>query len=203
MNKTWLILVILMLLGGGAVLAEDYRLGPGDVLDISVWGHDDLQLKSIAVRPDGKIAFPLAGELSATGKTLAEFSVELSRALSEYIRNPQVTVNLIKLRTVRIFVLGEVNRPGMYEIEKSHNLLDAIGMAGGHTKYARRKTVYVVHKATGKVDEVNYSNLIKKGDLSQNITLYEGDVVYLASNGAHFFENILPYITVIYQIRHW
>jgi polysaccharide export outer membrane protein len=218
--KTWIVILFcgLILLSGNFVSAEDYRLGPGDILDIGVWTNvgsgisntadlgvwgyrDDFGLKEIPIRPDGKIAFPLLGDVQASGLTIAELNTVLTKSLAEYIKNPQVTVNLVKMRTIRVYVLGEVNKPGSYEIDKQHNLLDAIGMAGGHTRYAIRRTVYVVHKATGEYQKVNYQNLLTKGDLSQNIPLGDGDVVYLASNGLSFITDILPYIEAYYDIQ--
>ncbi len=193
------ILCILSL--GSLAQAEDYCLGPGDVLDISVWGYDELQVKALMVRTDGKIAFPLIGEITVEGLTPATLADKLFLGLSAYIHNPQVTVNLFQMRTVRAYVLGEVNKPGMYEIAKSHKLLDFLGMAGGFTHYAAKKSVYVVHKKDGRYEKINLNDLLKKGDLTQNVDLGEGDVVYLVSNGLDFVKDILPYITAAYEIK--
>jgi len=182
------------------VLAEDYILCVGDVLEISVYGYEELQLKQVSIRPDGKLAFPLVGEMQAAGKKPVELSTQLTEALVRYVKNPQVIVNIIKYHTIRVYVLGEVNRPGMYELEKQHNLLDALGVAGGYTKYALRKGVYVV-RTTGKYQTVNLDRLLKKGDLTQNLSLTEGDLVYLNKNGISFLNDILPYLGAAYQIK--
>jgi polysaccharide export outer membrane protein len=195
------IMLLMVLLAAGPVLAEDYRLGPGDVLAIGVYGYEELQVEELIVRPDGKIAFPLVGEVDASGMTTAELTSTLSQSLSQYLKSADVTVNIVKFRTTRVYILGEVSKPGMYEIEKQHNLLDAIGMAGGYTRFAIKSKVYVVQKETGKYQVANLSNLLKKGDLSQNYMLNEGDVVYLASNKINFVTDILPFITAIYQIN--
>ncbi len=201
MKRFIIVMVLLMvLLSAGLILAEDYRLGPGDVLAISVYGYGELR-EELIVRPDGKIAFPLVGELDVSGLTTAEVTGVLSKALSQYLRSADVTVNIIRFRTTRVYVLGEVDKPGMYEIGKQHNLLDAIGMAGGYTRFAIKSKVYIVQKETGKYQVANLSNLLKKGDLSQNYVLNEGDVVYLASNKINFVADILPFITAIYQIN--
>jgi polysaccharide biosynthesis/export protein len=197
----FLSMLLLIFSLGGSAWAGDYCLGPGDILDISAWSYNELQVNGLMVRPDGKIAFPLIGEIEVEGLTLTALAAKLSLGLSAYVNNPRVTVNLIQLRTVRAYVLGEVNKPGMYEIAKSHNLLDFLSMAGGFTHYAVKKSVYVVHKKDGTYEKVNLNDLLKKGDLTQNIELDEGDVVYLASNGLDFIKEILPYITAAYQIK--
>jgi len=195
-----------------SVQAEDYRLRPGDVLAIDVWGHDEFQQKAAAagasagftIRPDGKISFPLVGEIQAAGLTPAALTSLISAGLSLYLKDPQVTVNIVKFHTVRVYVLGEVARPGMYELEKQHNLLDAIGAAGGYTKEAAKRNVFVIHK--DKINEpakANLLDLLTKGDMSQNCALQEGDVVYLTCNGRiDFGRDIMPWLTIGYYVTY-
>jgi len=180
---------------------EEYKLGPGDVISVGVWGYEDLENKEIVIRPDGKLSFPLAGELIAQGMTAGELTTALTAKLGDYVRNPNVTVNIAKFRTTRVYVLGEVTKPGMYELEKQHNLLDAIGMAGSYTKRAAKKEVFVIHKDNvDKPQKVNILKLLQKGDISQNVALNEGDIVYLTSNGKiNFATDILPWFSAVYQ----
>lgn len=181
---------------------DEYKLGPGDVLNIGVWGYEDLKSEELIIRPDGKLSFPLAGELSVQGMTSGELTAALTTRLGNYVKDPNVTVNIAKFRTTRVYVLGEVNKPGMYELEKKHNLLDAIGMAGSYTKRAAKKEIFVIHKDNvDKPQKVNLLKLLQKGDISQNVALNEGDVVYLTSNGKiTFATDVLPWITAIYQV---
>lgn len=182
--------------------AEDYVLGPRDVLSIGVWGFEELQVKEIAVRDDGKIAFPLVGEVQVGGLSPGEVTQKITVALQEYVNSPKVTVNIIKFRTTRIYVLGEVNRPGLYEIDKQHRLLDAIGMAGGYTKDAAKKKIFIIHKDNkDKPIKANLLSLLKNGDMTQNYALAEGDVVFLSGNNRlDIARDILPYInTMIYS----
>jgi polysaccharide export outer membrane protein len=173
----------------GTAQAGDYRLYPGDVITIGVWGHEELTGREgdnsgIFIRPDGKLAFPLAGEVYASGLTVAELTGLITEKLGNYLVNPKVSINIIKYHTIRIYVLGEVNKPGLYEIDKQHNLLDAIGMACGYTKDAAKKHVFIIRK--DKVQEpikANLLQLLKRGDITQNYVLEEGDLVYLSSNG--------------------
>ena len=175
----------------GAAAAEEYIMTPGDQLQIYVLGHPDISStransdSSYTVRPDGKLNFPLVGEIDVNGLTVFEFTNLLTKELSEYIINPKITVNVAKLGTTRVFVMGEVSKQGMYELSKSHRVMDALGAAGGFTQKAAKKNIYLVRNA-GKpgenVQKLNILNYMKKGDMSQNLVLQEGDCLYLTSN---------------------
>jgi polysaccharide export outer membrane protein len=204
MKKKLAILLTIVVLAAmpGLAFAQDYILGPGDVLSISVWGFEDLQAEEMIIRPDGKIAFPFAGELQAAGTNPAELTQTIKTLLAEYIVNPVVTVNIKKYRTTRVYVLGEVTKPGMYEIEKSHTLLDAIGVAGSYTKDAAKKKVHIISRDNpGSPLKVNLMDILQKGDLGQNYTLKEGDIVYLSkSNKFNFAKDIMPLVVGAYYI---
>ncbi|WP_312518514.1 polysaccharide biosynthesis/export family protein [Anaerospora sp.] len=180
---------------------DDYKLGPGDVLSVGVWGYEDLKNEELIIRPDGKLSFPLAGELNVQGMTAGELTTALAARLGNYVIDPNVTVNIAKFRTTRVYVLGEVTKPGMYELEKQHNLLDAIGMAGSYTKRAAKKEIFIIRRDNvDKPQKVNLLKLLKNGDSSQNVALNEGDVVYLTSNGKiNFATDILPWFSAVYQ----
>lgn len=183
-------------------LAQDYLLGPGDVLAISVWGFEDLQIKDLAVRPDGKIDFPLVGELTAAGLSSGQLSKQLTTGLAEYLKDPKVTINIQKYRTTRVYVLGEIAKPGMYELEKRHNLLDAISIAGGYTKDTAKQKVFIVRQEKLQTPvKVNLLDILVKGDMSQNYSLGEGDIVYLTHNGRlDFGKDILPFLSGFYYV---
>lgn len=211
MRKGLCILLVFLfgfMMFSGLAFAQEYRLMPNDVLQVSVWGYADFSGKdgsglAIIIRPDGKIQFPLVGEVQAAGLSLGELNQTLAAGLSEYVKDPQVTVNVAKFHTTRIYVLGEVNKPGMYEIDRQHNLLDAVGMAGGYTKDAAKKNVFIVRKdSTSKPLKANLLDILAKGDMTQNYALAEGDVVYLTSNGRlDFAKDILPWISATYYIK--
>jgi len=175
----------------GVVAAEDYIMSPGDQLQIYVLGHPDISStransdSSYTVRPDGKLNFPLIGEIDINGLTVFEFTELLTKELSEYIINPKITVNVAKLGTTRVFVMGEVSKQGMYELSKSHRVMDALGAAGGFTQKAAKKDIYLVRNGVREEDRVqklNILNYMKKGDMSQNLVLQEGDCLFLTSN---------------------
>lgn len=175
----------------GAAAAEEYIMTPGDQLQIYVLGHPDISStranndSAYTVRPDGKLNFPLVGEIDINGLTVYEFTNLLTKELSEYIVNPKITVNVAKLGTTRVFVMGEVSKQGMHELTKSHRVMDALGAAGGFTQKAAKKDIYLVRnlgKEGENVQKLNILNYMRKGDMSQNVVLQEGDCLYLTSN---------------------
>ncbi len=174
-----------------AAAAAEYIMTPGDQLQIYVLGHPDISStrantdSAYTVRPDGKLNFPLVGEIDVNGLTVYEFTQLLTKELSEYIINPNITVNVAKLGTTRVFVMGEVSKQGMYELTKSHRVMDALGAAGGFTQKAAKKDIYLVRNGVREEDRVqklNILNYMKKGDMSQNLVLQEGDCLFLTSN---------------------
>ncbi len=197
------VIFFLVLMVANITGAEDYRLGPGDVLEIKVCGYDELQVKDLIIRPDGKIAFPLAGEVSANGLSSRELTDVITAKISKYTNDPQVTVNITKFRTTRVYVLGEVVKPGLYELEKQHTMLDAIGIAGGYTKDAAKKKIFILRKDHYNQPLVaNLVKLLRQGDMTQNYVLNDGDTVYLASNGRiDFARDILPFVTGVYYVH--
>ena len=189
---------------GGTAAAEEYIMSPGDQLQIYVLGHPDLSStrsntdSAYTVRPDGKMSFPLVGEIDVNGLTVFEFTNLLTRELSEYIINPSITVNVAKLGTTRVFVLGEVRDQGMYELTKSHRVLDALGAAGGFNQKSAKKNIFLVRNLGREGENVlrlNIHNYLRKGDISQNVVLHEGDCLYLTSNHKLTFGNILSLVS--------
>ena len=183
----------------GAETLETYILTHGDQLQINVPGYTD---SGYLVRPDGKLSLPLLGELSVEGKTIKEFTDELTARLSEYLRYPRVTINLAGLGGTRVFVLGEVRNPGMFTLSRSHRLLDAVGAAGGFTQYAAKKNVYLIREGReDRMEKLNFNNFLRKGDQSQNVELHEGDCLYFTSNNKiDFSRDIMPWLTGYYYI---
>lgn len=167
----------------------EYLMRSGDQLQIVVYGHEDLSTRPgvsytpYVVRPDGKLAMPLIGDVNCQNRTVPEVALEITNRLAEYIIDPQVTINITKLGTTRVYVLGEVRQQGLYELEKSHTLLDAVSRAGGFTQKSTKRRVFVVRKGMDNfVTQVNLLELLKGGQQKANIELQEGDCVYISSN---------------------
>lgn len=184
-----------------------YILEPGDLLSVEEWGVERLVPKNyinenIRIRPDGKVSIPLAGELVAGGKTIAALTDEIDRAMGSALHNETIDINVLEFHTTRVYVLGEITRPGMYDIGKDHTLLDAIGTAGGDTRDTAKKKVFIIRRnQPGSLIKVNYNDILKKGDLSQNYVLSDGDIVYLTNSGRiDLARDILPAISSLYYL---
>ena len=222
--KKWLILtMVLVLMPQTGILAAAagaaqpdannsigaYILHPGDMLSINVFGYPELSfpnpghMEGLTIRPDGKLTYPFLGEITAKGMSVKDFAKLLSDQLGEIYVNPVLSVNIMRFGTERIYVLGEVNQPGAYELDKSRNLLDAIGAARGWTKDAAKTKVFIIRKdQNGKPPlKVNLMALLKEGDTSKNYPLQQGDVVYLTENHRiDFAKDIVPLINAAYMI---
>lgn len=186
--------------------AAAYLLGSGDVISISVYGYDELSLPELTVPPDGEISIPLAGEIEASGISTVELKQKISTKLETYLKNPLVTVNVVRRQPIKVNILGEVNHPGYYSVERGKTLLDALGMAAGWTKDASKKNVFYIRRGETKSTpiQVNLLKMLNEGDFSQNYILQDGDIVYLSSNGRiDITRDVLPFIYPFYLFHHW
>ncbi len=159
-------------------LTPDYQIGPEDVLEISVWKEEGLK-KEVLVRPDGGIAFPLAGDMQAAGKTAHQLQEEITKRLEKFMSDPVVSVAVLKVAGNKIYVIGRVNKPGEYIAGRYVDVLQVLSMAGGLTPFAAENDIKVLRKEQGKdlVFPFRYSDVKKGSNLDQNIVLKGGDVV--------------------------
>jgi polysaccharide export outer membrane protein len=123
-----------------------YRIAPGDVIGIRVWGQEAMSAARLRVRDDGKISMPFLQDVDVLGLAPAELARSLEVKLKTYVVNPLVTVTVEEARPVRISLLGEVVRPGAYELERGALLLQALATAGGRTQYAADDKIYVLRQ---------------------------------------------------------
>lgn len=161
-----------------ASASPDYRIGPEDVLEISVWREETLQ-KQALVRPDGGISFPLVGGVQAAGRTAEEIRQEIAVRLKKFIPDPVVSVAVVKLSGYKIYILGKVNRPGEFVVGRYVDVLQALSMAGGLTPFADEDSIKIVRKVDGNdvVLPFDYSKVRKGRGLEQNIQLRSGDTL--------------------------
>jgi len=155
---------------------ETYRIGPEDTVRISVWKNEAMSL-TVPVRTDGMISLPLVNDLQVEGLTPMEVRDQLTKKLAEYIPNPEVSVIVTDIRSFKISVMGEVNRPARYELKVATTVLDALAMAGGFTQFAARTRVVVLRpngKGTQRVP-FNYNKVIASEQ--DNFYLEPGDIV--------------------------
>jgi polysaccharide biosynthesis/export protein len=160
------------------VVEDKYKLGPEDVIEISVWKEPDLT-KQIAIRPDGKISYPLIGDVQAAGKTVTDLRGEISKRLEKFVTDAQVTVILLKTQYYKIYVMGKVNKPGEFLVGRPANVMQALAMAGGLTPFASPGKIVILRRVGGTEQTFPFDyKSVSKGDfLEQNITLLPGDVV--------------------------
>lgn len=156
----------------------DYRLHAGDAIEAAVWKEPDLT-RTVVVRPDGKFTFPLAGEVVAAGRTVAEIQTDITARLVKYLPEPVVTVSVTGIEGNRIYVIGQVTRPGAFTMNPSFTVLQALSMAGGTTPYAALNDIIIIRNSGGKKVSLpfRYSDISKGRALEQNIQLESGDVV--------------------------
>ncbi|GAB4367491.1 MAG: hypothetical protein Kow00128_12030 [Deltaproteobacteria bacterium] len=153
-----------------------YRIGPEDILHVSVWDNKELTL-DVVVRPDGKISMPLVQDVQAEGLTAVELSDLLRQRLTVYIKDPQVSVIVTQVNAPKIFVIGNVTKPGPYPLRSDMSVLQALSLAGGFTPFASPRSIKVVRNAGGaqEVRKVNYYDMIDGGE--GNYLLKPGDTI--------------------------
>jgi polysaccharide biosynthesis/export protein len=169
--------------GHATAVSPDYVIGPGDALEVFVWRNPDLSTK-VPVRPDGKISTPLVEDMVAVGKTPTQLARDIEKVLTEFIRSP--TVNVIVTAPLgvasQVIVAGEAARPAAIPYSDGLTVLQAIIAVGGLSQYAAGNRAKVVRQsADGKHQTipVKLHDLLDKGDISQNLTLAPGDVIFI------------------------
>lgn len=190
----------------GLVVSE-FILGAGDELEIDVYRHADLK-KKVRISPDGMIFFPLIGEVKANGLSLRQFRDRIKEGLANYIVDAQISIEITAFKGQKIFVLGEVKNPGVYQLDPPITALEAISRAGGFTLDGTDDSVMLVRGGLEKPElrTLDLEKTLKEGDLTQNVALQRGDIVYVPrtfiSNVDRFFqhmENILRPIVLLEQ----
>jgi polysaccharide biosynthesis/export protein len=155
-----------------------YMVKPGDVLEISVWKEPDLQ-RQVLVRPDGAFSFPLVGEVDARNKSVADLNRIVGERVSKYISDAVVTIAVQEIKGNKIYVLGQVNRPGEFIVNPSVNIMQALSMAGGMTPFAATNDIIVL-RGQGKAQNAmafRYNDVVRGRSLDTNIELMSGDIV--------------------------
>ncbi len=208
-TKTWfhagcgLALCCLLLLltslcpAGATPAASPYHLRPGDILQITVPGHDELTFNSsnpIEIRPDGRFSYPFAGEIVAEGSTVEQITVLLVDALSQHLRAPQVAVNVIKYGEEEIYVLGEVNRPGAFALPRGRDLgiREALALAGGLTPGASLETARLF-RAGQPPNLINLGKILAAASEVGAVLLQPGDTLVIERQNR---------VTVIGEVEH-
>ncbi len=158
--------------------AGDYTIAPADVLEISIWGEEELA-RQLVVRPDGKVSFPLIGDIEVAGKTTSEVKKLVEKKIRPYIPEASATVIVSQLGSLQYFVIGKVAKPGMFNVAKPLTVLQALAMAGGLTTFANEGNISIIRYYGKKTTRLpfNYKEVKQGKNLQQNILLERGDVV--------------------------
>ena len=219
-NVSFLILVIILTMQMGLVMAQnnkesdifkiaqidnvaqEYRLSKYDVLNIVIIGSQrELGLNDIIIGPDGYVNLPYVGAVKLVGLTTTEANKLLTEKLGEYIKIPSLTIMVKEYGPRKVYVMGEVKTPGIYNLSSDYmNVFAALSSAGGVTKKSRPKHIGVVRVLDGKVHmcEINFDDYVKKQDINQNIALQDGDMIYVPqSNKIDLQEDVLPIASAI------
>jgi polysaccharide export outer membrane protein len=183
-----------------------FTIGPGDELQITVWNIPELN-QTATVDPNGEISVPIAGTVTATGKTITEVTQSLQQKFEEYYIGPEVNVSVKTMRSNKVSVLGEVNRPGVFTMDSETRLMDALAMAGNFTGDAEPRTVALIRGDLNAPHIVllDVKKLISQGDVRQNVALQKGDVIYVPqsyiASVTTFFERLYIIVRPVVEIE--
>jgi polysaccharide export outer membrane protein len=181
-----IIIVVLMVFSVNAVHAkkptivkDEYKIGVGDILEIVTWKEPDFSRGAIIVRLDGKISFPLLDDIHAAGISPVSLKKRIESKLKDYVASPSVTVTIKNAVSQRFYILGEVANTGEYPLVKELTVLQAFAVAGGFTEWASKKEIILFRRVNGKekVIRINYKDILKKKDFSQNVMIKTDDTI--------------------------
>lgn len=191
MRLLFLSTLILLLATAAFPATQDYVVGEGDVLKLTVYEHDDLTL-TLRVSGEGAITVPLIGEVHVTGLTLNQITKKITTLLSDgYIINPQVNIFIHEFKSNKATILGQITRPGLYELRQYTTLLELISQAGGLTTDAGNNVIIKRKTPSGsgdneKIINVDLKSLIERGDATGNIQIVGGDSIYIATKDVYY-----------------
>lgn len=163
---------------GVSVAPDAYRLGPGDVLDISVWHSADLS-KTVPVRPDGMISLPLLNDIQAASLTPMQLRDQLEKKYAAYVSEPEVSVIVREINSLTVSVVGMVKTPGRYPLNSQTTVLEALALAGGLTDFAKKDRIVIFRRSgrTWRTIPFNYAHIVNDWSADENVALEPGDIV--------------------------
>ena len=155
----------------------EYRIGPEDVLDISVWKNEELT-RTVVVRPDGNISLPLLNDLQAAGLTPMELRDVLAKGYARYVNEAEVSLIVSEIHSLKVSVVGMVRLPGRFELRSQATVLEALALAGGLSEFAKRDQITVQRRDGQRVQRLGFDyNSVLNGNVDQNFLLRPGDIV--------------------------
>jgi len=160
----------------GAIPDSGYKIGPQDMLRVDVWKEAEIS-RLVPVRPDGKISLPLLNDVQAAGLTAMELAGNITEGLKKFINNPQVTVTVTEINSRRVYVTGEVGKPGAYALLPNMTALQALTSAGGFTQFSNPKKIYVLRNQGGKQVKIPFNYKMVVDGKQDDIPLQPGDTI--------------------------
>ena len=184
---------------------NEFILGAGDTIEITVYRHDDLK-KSIKIDNSGMISYPLAGDIKASGLGILQLRDAIRDKLATYIVSPQVSINVTSVQSQKFTVIGEVNNPGVFNLENPVNLLEAMAKSGGFTQDAKQKSILLIRGGISSPElvKINLEDTLNDGNFTHNINVQNGDIIYVPATVianvsryfAHISKIIAPFISM-------
>lgn len=174
----------------------EYLVGEADILYVAVWQNDDLN-QEVIVRPDGRISFPLAGDIMAVGRTLTQIDEEITQRLGEFIKFPEVSLSIRRLGGSKVVILGEVYRPGVYIVTGNRSILEAMALAGGMTPDAVANSVVLIRgglKTPGEPRRLNLRQAMLGKAPDANVSIQSEDIIFVPKT---FIANLAYVVTQI------
>jgi polysaccharide export outer membrane protein len=160
---------------------DDYVIGSGDTLQITVWNHPEVSVPVAVVRPDGKITVPLVKELEVLGLTPVQAEQKITEGLTKYYEDPNVAVVVATINSKKLYVSGAARKEGPLAYTYGMTVMQALSEAGGLNDYAKRKRIYILRQDNGQTYRLdfNYDNVVKGQNMEQNIVLLPGDTIVI------------------------
>jgi polysaccharide export outer membrane protein len=163
---------------GSPVQAESYHVGPGDVLEISVW-RDETLSRELIVPPDGILSYPLIGDVNVVSMSVAEIREVIKKKLTDYIPDASVSVILKKIVSLNAYVIGQVKNPGVFQITMETRVMHLLSMAQGLTPFASERDIHILRQKNNKIEKIHfdYKEVLKGNNLEQDILMQRGDIL--------------------------
>ena len=160
---------------------DDYLIGAGDTIQVSVWNEKEASVPSVVVRPDGKITVPLIKDVEVAGLTPRQAEAAITEGLGKFINDPNVTVVIATINSKKVYLIGAVKKEGTLPYTYGMTVMQALSEAGGLTDYAKRKRIYVLRTENGREYRLdfNYEEVIRGERMEQNVVLLAGDTVVI------------------------
>jgi polysaccharide export outer membrane protein len=154
-------------------------IGTEDVVGVLVWRENDMSVENVAVRPDGMITLPLVNDMPAAGLTPEQLRERVTAAVAKFVADPSVTIVVKQINSRKVFITGQVSKPGEYKLMAPTSVLQLIATAGGVAEYADVKNIHIVRTENGRQVSLrfNYEDVSRGKNLAQNIELKPGDVI--------------------------